>query len=630
MTQPPLTTSPSTQTDNPPHANESALVGNHDIERIMVIRESDDDLLLLEGLMDQTYRTFQDRPAVTEARTLGLTPYTDPDGVPGVRVHKVPQHRAVSFTRAGTLFLIWGGSARKENAAGLNAFVEQLATYIDRFKPTELLVTTFSRLVRSQSHQGRLRGALVRAGTIVCAGSQRIEMHNNGGRLTWDVLSMVSSVERDDIERRLMLGGLFAARRGQCMLSESAVLHGYELVDDGAGNRVVSLTNDGEEIARVRRMITVLASKGTGREKTRRLQGLGLRRIRNALGGTEVLDVKDFSDSSSLITTLNGHGDIYRTGTYRYRRTISDEYGDGDVAGYPIKHQDGGTKYVEVEMPLGLPQQGWATEAIFDAWDAEVARLASKSSGPLRGAMRKPLSGVCAFTEGDKEYALTSDGRHRYLLRQRSVDPERKAPGWDSSKRSSSIVARLHAQQLHTSIADAVRRALTEGSSFELMDAATAVDDEGHAHVVYIDEATRRACYLARQDRLRRDLERTAQLAVTTTNDLLQQHYAEQAETLAQQLSDTVKALEAKQVPRQIPNHFTVHGRTLLTALDNLANAEGSLDADVADAVGHRVSADAVHAGRQHRHLAPRCASANQSGRGHPATGFWDRAPQYR
>lgn len=571
-----------------PGVPEALSVQGVKIRRCVIIRESDVDRDLLEGLMDQTYRMCLHWPGVREALELGLTPYDDPDGVDGaVRIH-AEGHRAVSFVRHGTLFVIWGGSAASENEAGENAFTSHLARMVLAFRPEDLFVSTFSRLTRSQNVQGRLRAALINAGTSIHCGSQVIDLATEYGRMMWDVLCLVYSMERDQIERRLVLGQVFAARRGAWLLSSAAVPPGYEL-EECDGRKHLRVTNDPEEIDRVRRMIAILASKGTARAKMDAIGALGVTRTRNVPGGTETYAANDASNPTNTIRTLNSYLDLYRRGETVFRRPVPRSFDRlEEVGGFPISRDDPDAQpMIRVPIPVGLPSGGWAPDAVFEAWEAEMGRASSSNSNPGgSGHSRvKPLSGTCLYVDAAREWKLMSDGHSCYVLRSRPVNPTRRHRGWDARKGESTVEAKFRAAELHRSIADAIREALRGGCEIQVTEAEVAVSDDGHAEVVFLDEGTKRAFLEDQIEKLLVQTEKYAELAATSESNLLAGEYHRQAEEVAKKIEGLHVRLSTASEGRPAPETMVVHGRTLFKALDTLSSIETTAPRKVAHAV---------------------------------------------
>jgi len=556
------------------------------IERIVAIRESDADRALMEGLLDQTLRMYRSRPGVEEALDLGLAPYDDPASVEGAERVRVSGHRAVSYVRSGTLFILWGGSAAKQDEDGDNAFVSYLARMIAAFAPTELLVSTFSRLVRSQNVQGVMRAALVDARTRVVCGTQVIDLGTDHGRMMWDVQALVFSMERDQIERRMAPGWVFAASRGRWMHSDSAVPPGYELVKVGETTRL-EVTSDPDELDRVRRMISILSSRATAREKLRRLDQIGMRGSRNARGGTEPIDYSDVSQPSSLVRTLHSYRGLYRTGALTVRRTVPKIDGVDEIAGVPVQFDADGGAYVEVVQHPGLPDGGWARDRIFDAWEAEAERTADLNAGGAARRVTKPLVGMGRYTDTERarEYALLSDGRDAYLVRSRPLDPNRRYDGWDARKRDTTIEAQFDARELHRSIAEGIRTALQTGAQLHLVDAEVAVFDDGTAEVIFVDEATRRAHLEARRKTLRSRIERVTSMAADAQSDFLAEHYHKQAKEAAADIEEIERNLRAEVVKPAVPDTLEVHGKTLMDALKTLADMGPATRREHAEAV---------------------------------------------
>lgn len=576
------------QTAGDQRRNQPLILQGVTIHRIFAIRESGADRDLLEGLMDQTYRQFRDRPGVEEAMQLGLSPYDDPEGVDGAQAIRNQGHRAVSYVRNGTLFLIWGGSAASESDDGENPFTSYLTKLVQTFAPEELLVSTFSRLVRSQNWQAKLRKELVTAGTKVHCAGQVIDMSTSHGQMMWDIMALVYSMERDQIERRLVLGTIFAAKRGRWLAGPSATPPGYEVVKDDSGNKRLRLHRDQAEVERTRKMIAILASKGTARQKLAAITALGVTLLRNVPGGVEEYSPSQAAMQGDVVRTLDTYRHLYRTGVYMFRRVVPSMDGIDEIAGFPVESDDAGSgQYVEVPIDIGTPEGGWAAAEVFDCWEAEVARRRDglNNRGGAHHKRVKPLTGLCEFTVGAVEYALLSDGRNAYVLRSRPVDSNRKHRGWDGRKGETTVEADLDAHTLHVSIARAIRRALQGGWDVQVSDAEVAVHDDGTAVVVFIDDATRREHHRARLTELTAKATRLADLAADSETERQATVYHERGKEVAREMDRLEALLEAPSASPAAPETMIVHGGTLMAALRVLERTETTASRKAANAI---------------------------------------------
>ncbi|MGM0819446.1 MAG: hypothetical protein ACQETV_08660 [Actinomycetota bacterium] len=557
------------------------------IAEAFFIRESDDDIHLLEGMLQQTLGRYRDRPGVAQALELGMAPYLQPDEIDGVMAMRGKGYRAVAYVRHGTLFVLWGGSAAKETSEGDNPFVSYAARLVEAFKIQQLYVSNFSRLVRSQRVQGRLRAALIDARTQVHCGGHVIEMASGHGQLMWDVLAMVYSLERDAIELRLVLGQVYAAVRGQW--PNTPPPHGYELVAADGGVKL-AVSQDPEEITRTRRMIEALASAGTARQKLDRLGDLGVRMYTNVRGGPVDLPASEVGQPSTSLRTLNDRLEFYRDQRWVYRRVVPPSLGLDEIAGRPVEVDANGQRFIEVNVPVDTPPDGWASKELFEAWDAERRRCHATALGHSGGgrqrSQRKPLTGMCHYRRGDLEYRLTSDGKHAYTLRRRRYDPERTHQGWDGHKPNSELVLKIDAAQLHQRLAEGITAALTDGHSVELSDGVTTVDDHGYADVIFVDDATRRQQTRDRITELEARLNRLAELAADAGDTTLAAAYHQRAKDADAELVELRRRLDQPPSATEVPDTLVVHGRTILTALETLRGVETTTEPEIADAIG--------------------------------------------
>jgi hypothetical protein len=555
------------------HDTEQALtLTNVHINRIFSIRESDHDLALLEAMTDQTLGPYAHLPGVAEALELGIRPYIDPDSVAdAVRIHG-PGYRGVVYVRDGSIFLIWGGSAAKKGDDGDNPFITYLARLVRTYAPSELYSATFSRFVRALEVQEDLYAALGEVGTEVIAGSMSLDMSDAMGRYMWTMFAMFAAMERDQIVARMALGYVYALKRGRWLLGEAPVPPGYETVEDASGHRQLRLTDDPESIALVRSMIRVLATEGTRRSKVEALAELGLTYPINIPGGTVRKPITATTDLE-VLDRLNALLDFYSTGSYSVRRTVELRHLE-TVAGYPVLTAKDGTRYVEAGLPVERPADGWASARDLEAWSVERARPPKNLGGSER-ASTKPLSGLLNFTSGDTQYGLLSDGRRGYVLRSRTLDPANPNKGWYDSRGSSQLLAVIDCGTLHQSIAAGIRAALTDGSRIELTDASIAVDDDGAPIVLHVDAATRERHLRMQLKEAGRSLGRATELAVDGESEVLRTAYEAKADEAGREVERLHRQIELLAAGEKVePERLLVHGRTLLTALDVLANVK--------------------------------------------------------
>lgn len=128
------------------------------IDHMVVVRESPQyDYLLMHGLIGQTLGRLGHLPGTREVLAAGIEPV---HGRGPFRTFQYRKHgtSAVMFEHKGVLYLYSQGSAAKASIDDReNAFVELLIDVLEHYRPRNVYVATFSRLVRSTEFAGRLQ-----------------------------------------------------------------------------------------------------------------------------------------------------------------------------------------------------------------------------------------------------------------------------------------------------------------------------------------------------------------------------------------------------------------------------------------------------------------------------------------
>lgn len=212
------------------------------VRHLVVARESDtSDLPLLEGMVAQTLERHRPSiPGVDRLLELGITPIRDAEVRRSVGGHEIARlgSKAVIFSVDGTVCLYSQGSAAKdESEARENGFVQVLCETIDRLRPENIYVATFSRLVRSFQQSSPVQASIENAhATLHYAEGQALNFDSPDSYLRWTMMSAFAAMERDAVVNRMMLGRVGKHRQRKWVLGPAAVPMGYVLDDE---NRLV-------------------------------------------------------------------------------------------------------------------------------------------------------------------------------------------------------------------------------------------------------------------------------------------------------------------------------------------------------------------------------------------------------
>jgi DNA invertase Pin-like site-specific DNA recombinase len=200
------------------------------IDHLVVVRESPQyDYVLMEGMIGQTVGRLLHLPGADEVLAAGIGPVR---GSGPFLTFEYRKHgtTAVMFEHAGVLYLYSLGSAAKANINDQeNAFVELLIDVLEHYRPRNVYVATFSRLVRSTEFAGRLQRAMNAHVDVIHSGNQQIRPKTTDGKIMWSMLALIADMERDLIVQRLFAGTCNAYQRGRWVLNDEAVPPGYVL-----------------------------------------------------------------------------------------------------------------------------------------------------------------------------------------------------------------------------------------------------------------------------------------------------------------------------------------------------------------------------------------------------------------
>ena len=393
------------------------------IDHLVVVRESPQyDYLLMEGMIGQTVGRLTHLPGAEEVLAVGIEPV---HGTGPFRTFQYRKHgtSAVMFEHCGVLYLYSLGSAAKANIDDRdNAFVELLVDVLEYYRPRNVYVATFSRLVRSTEFAGRLQGAVNAHVDVIHSGEQQIRPKTTEGKIMWSMLALMADMERDLIVQRLFAGMCNAYQRGRWVLNEEAVPPGYVL--DPTSKTV---TADPSMVEPVRLLLTLMADPTV---TSRRVvdaageAGLTSATIRRLHGPDATF--ADIIRSDSKLASLVEWIDTYETGTAVITHPNPFPGATGFGALKVEGASSGSSGVVRFKYDWGLPPGGWAPPEVLQAARMRCRGTKERRSG-TGGAghyKRKPLSGWVQWEEDTHCYHLSGTSSKYILLRQRNGETD--------------------------------------------------------------------------------------------------------------------------------------------------------------------------------------------------------------
>lgn len=400
------------------------------VEHAFAARESSMySFALMEGMVTQTLAPHLSLPGVREVYAAGITPLTAPEQCP-FRVHTLRAHRtnAATFAHEGSVYLYSLGTAAQVNTPdGDNAWMNVLIDFVRQWRPRNLYVANFNRLIRSALFSGELMKAFEATGTVLWANGIRIDLNEGQGRVLWQTLAMLSDLERESIVQRLFAGVINKYGRGEWILTEEAVPPGYRLVD----SRPVL---DHDQVDEVRHLITLLADpRLSARQVVDAAGEIGLTSATIQRVHGPDATYADVRRADSKVRSLVRTVPTWSSGIYEARlpnpfRGV-DHIGEIRVVDPTPKKPHG---FVAFTYELELPEGGWGTADVLAAAARRTSerRRALNRGEVLNGAgahrrRRRPLAGwaSAAGRDGSVRF-LSGDGTNYLVMHQ---DPD--APG---------------------------------------------------------------------------------------------------------------------------------------------------------------------------------------------------------
>lgn len=392
------------------------------LEHLVVVRESPlYGYILMIGMIGQTIGRLLHLPGAADVLAAGITPV---HGTSPFRTFQYRKNRtnAVLFEHCGILYLYSLGSAASPNINDQeNAFVELLVDVIQHYRPLNLHVATFSRLVRSTEFAGRLQRAVKSHVDVVHVGDLRLRLKMPDGKMMWNVLSIVSDMERDLIVQRLFAGTCNSYLRGQWILGEEAVPPGYRLDED---TRVVSA--DPSLAKTVQSFLTMMADpKMTARQVLDEAGLLGLTSATTRRIHGPDATFADIIRADSKLASMVDWIDTYQTGKVTITHVNpfpgATSFGSLQVEGATATHPG----FVQFTYDWGLPEGGWAPPEVLEAARKRCrGNKERRATGGSAHKERKPFAGWVRWEDETHVFHLSGSSKHYLLLRQRLTDHE--------------------------------------------------------------------------------------------------------------------------------------------------------------------------------------------------------------
>lgn len=460
---------------------------------LVVARESARyDNRLMEGMVQQTLARFSDLPGRELLEQAGLGPLTDP-GRYGTRpANHGRDGQWVLFEMGGTWAFYFMGSATKAGDDGDNLFCKQLCAALAWLRPRNVMISTFSRLVRSAEFSGQVYASALQHVDVIHADTKKIDLKDDHGKTFWHILSMFSTMERDSQMLRLTLGQIARYKQGDWLPGRKAVPLGYRLQD-----RKIVLDEHAGPV--VRAVLEQVAKRQTSPEFVHALDALGLATPSQtgtgwAYGGGPVQAVAGrtvgrLAQPEIRRRQFENLVDLYDTGEYVFEWEVPVVSGD-TIGGIPVKdatYEHGQLvrpPYVELVYRLPVPDGGWAPPDLLE--HARAARDRPRIHDGHRGHRPLALALTVLPDRDGKQFKLASHSREAaghpaaYQLFERpqaagSREPasgyKRRLDGWkNAGKHVGRLVAVVDAKELHASIAQTVACGIAAGTAAERMD----------------------------------------------------------------------------------------------------------------------------------------------------------------
>lgn len=374
----------------------------HYIEDFVLARESDArNRLLMLSMIQRSCGVRPNIPGCRDIHAAGLEPLLTPKAWNATAISD-RQNRGVVFIHEGTLFFYWMGSAATTDEDSENLFTNELIKLVDRFRPRNLYIAAFTRLVRSAVVNGGLLGSLQGTRTTVIYPDGEIRPWTKEGESAWQMHAMFASMERSEIVLRNLIGTVINAERGGSPFGSIGLPIGYRM----NVKRVVADPTMKELVERV--LLTVADPGITDRQAAERIGSLGvINRVVKAGGWDLDSHVGRARDPRSVIQSILKWLPLYETGVWNLTRRNPIK-GAEQIASVAVQRTNPGDDgFLIIPHRWGVPDGGWADPEVFALVDHRVQRDEQRRTLNGRKTQR-PLAGLGSWESGAYEYLLTS------------------------------------------------------------------------------------------------------------------------------------------------------------------------------------------------------------------------------
>jgi DNA invertase Pin-like site-specific DNA recombinase len=382
------------------------------IDHLVVCRESSiHGHVLMEGMIGQTVGSLLHLPGAADVLEAGISPLVGGSPFTTFQYRK-NRTSAVVFEHQGVLYLYSLGSAASANQSETeNAFVELLCELFEIYRPRNVYVATFNRLLRALEWSGRLFAACKKHVGVLHCGGTTIDPRTPAGKAMWSTFAMVADMERDSIVQRLFAGTVNKYLTGGWVLSPESVPPGYRLGDDG----LVHLVAD--EVAAVRALLEMIANPTlTARQVIDTAGNLGLSSptIRRIHGDDATF--ADICRADSRIASLLDWLPTYRTGQVDvfHKNPFP---GVTQLRTLQVEGADTGPGHFRFSYQWDLPAGGWADDDVLTAAAARTTARKQRRTGGATHKARRPLAGWVSWQNDTHQFRLGGDSKNYLVFR---------------------------------------------------------------------------------------------------------------------------------------------------------------------------------------------------------------------
>lgn len=387
------------------------------VDHMVICRESSTNgHVLMEGMVGQTVGSLLHLPGAPDVLDAGISPLLDRSPFTTFKYRK-GKTNAVVFEHQGVLYLYSLGSAASPNLSETeNAFIELLCELFEVYRPRNVYVATFNRLLRALDWSGRLFAACKKHVDQLHCGSTTIDPRTPAGKAMWSTFAMVADMERDSIVQRLFAGTVNKYLSGGWILTAESVPPGYRLGDD---DRVHLVPDDVEA---TRTLFGMMANHElTARQVIACAGALGLSTptIRRIHG--EDATFADIRRADSRVASLLDWIPTYRTGQVEIFQT-NPFPGLTHLRTLEVEGANPGPGSFRFTYQWDLPDGGWADDDVLTAAAARTKSRKQRRTGGAAHKARRPLAGWVSWQDTTHQFKLSGDARN-YLIMRRPLEP---------------------------------------------------------------------------------------------------------------------------------------------------------------------------------------------------------------